>query len=98
MNEQIPGITRRDLEAYVCDTLDPMAAEVVVAYLAGNPDLRWQLMQDRSARRRLRDRFSPVLQEPIPERMLTLIRLAGTHRTDNTGAASASGGIGQAEK
>ncbi|WP_448208263.1 hypothetical protein [Azospirillum sp. sgz302134] len=96
MNEQTPGITRRDLEAYVCDTLDPTATEVVVAYLAGNPDLRWQLMQDRSARRRLRDRFSPVLQEPIPERMLTLIRLAGTHH--KTGAASASGGIGQAEK
>ncbi|MGQ9369225.1 anti-sigma factor family protein [Azospirillum sp. ST 5-10] len=74
MNEQTPIMSRQHLDDYVAGKLDAASVELVEAYLADNPEVATKIRQDQAVRERLRKMFAPVLAEPIPERLLEILR------------------------
>jgi anti-sigma factor RsiW len=69
MNDQLPTeIT--DLHAYVDEQLSPESRRRVEEWLASNPEAKRQAADYALIRDGLRGLYAPVLEEPIPERML----------------------------
>lgn len=60
--------------AYVDGELDPADAARVEAAIAGDPDLAAAVARHRALRRRLGAAYAPVLDEPVPERLLAAAR------------------------
>jgi hypothetical protein len=70
--------------AYVDGELDEKARAAMDAALARDPELARRVARHRALRDRLRGEFAPVLQEPVPERLLVAARgAAGRPRPTN---------------
>ena len=69
MKDQLPTEIA-DLHAYVDEQLSPEARRRVEERLATNPEAKRQAADYALIRDGLRELYAPVLQEPIPERML----------------------------
>jgi hypothetical protein len=66
--------------AYVDGELDADARAAIEAAMATDPDLARRIAQHETLRRRLRGTFAPVLEEPLPERLLATARGEAQHR------------------
>lgn len=77
-------ITAEMLMAYVDGELDPAAADHVKKAIAADPGLKAQAESARALRNRLRQAYAPVLDEPIPDRLLRAARAPGTDETVHT--------------
>lgn len=69
MKEQLPT-EMADLHAYVDDQLSPESRRRVEEWLAGKPEAKRQVADYAMIRDGLRGLYDPVLEEPIPRRML----------------------------
>ncbi len=67
-------ITDEQLMAYADDELGADDAARVEAAIAAEPALADVVARHRALRRELRDAFAPSLDEPVPERLLALLR------------------------
>ena len=67
------NISREELMAYADGELDQESRARIEQELATNPELASQLEQHRALRARLRTEFDPILHEPIPERLQSLV-------------------------
>ncbi len=76
MSERTPEITRQDLDDYASGKLDAANAGPVESYLAKNPQIAAQIRQDQVVRERLREMFAPVLSDPVPDRLLNVLKSA----------------------
>lgn len=66
------------LMAYADEQLDPQGRAQVEAAMAADPLLADKVSQHRALRARLRRTFDRVLEEPVPERLLSCARTAPT--------------------
>jgi anti-sigma factor RsiW len=66
-------ITEMDLHAYVDKLLPEARRAEVEAYLANNPEEAERLQAYQAQNLALKDLFNPLLDEPIPEKMLALV-------------------------
>lgn len=71
------------LMAYADGELDAATRAAVETALAGDPDLARRVAQHRALRERLRGAFDPVLEEPLPERLLSAARAGPVAHTGN---------------
>ena len=62
------------LMAYVDGELDDAARTAIEVALAADADLAKRIAQHRALRSRLHNAFDPVLEEPVPERLLAAAR------------------------
>lgn len=67
-------IEEETLMAYVDGELDPASAARVEAALADDPELAAAVARERALRQRLRSAFDPIVDEPIPERLIAAAR------------------------
>ncbi|WP_368562848.1 anti-sigma factor [Pseudoxanthomonas sp. UTMC 1351] len=67
-------IAEETLMAYVDGELDSVAAARVEAALADDPELAAAVARERALRQRLRSAFDPVVEEPVPERLIAAAR------------------------
>jgi hypothetical protein len=67
-------IEEETLMAYVDGELDPASAARVEAALADDPELAAAVAHERALRQRLRSAFDPIIDEPIPERLIAAAR------------------------
>lgn len=75
MSRQFPaGISEEDLSAYVDDRLDPERRAAIDAALRSDPELARTVAELRSQDEQLRAMAAGVLHEPVPERLLAVIR------------------------
>ena len=65
-------ITEMDLHAYVDKLLPEARRAEVEVYLANNPEEAERLQAYQAQNLALKDLFNPLLDEPIPEKMLSL--------------------------
>jgi hypothetical protein len=79
-------IEEETLMAYVDGELDPANAARVEAALADDPELAAAVARERALRQRLRSAFDPVVEEPVPERLIAAAR--GEKPLSQTAAAS----------
>lgn len=80
------SVTREELAAFADGQLDePRRAEVAKA-VAADPALRAEVAQHRAVRARLAAHFSPILDEPVPERLTALLGGGGPKVADFTAA------------
>lgn len=70
-------ISDETLMAYADGELDPGERAKVEAEAAASPDIAARLAQHRRLAERLRETFDPVLEEPVPGRLATLVRQGG---------------------
>lgn len=82
------------LMAYVDGELDAVARTAIEVALAADPVLAKRVAQHRALRSRLHDAFDPVLEEPVPERLLATAR--GTQASARFGGVVALRRIGRA--
>ena len=73
MNSNLP-ITETDLHAFVDGQLTPERQHEIAAYLASRPDEAQRVDSYRVQKRELRALFDPVLDEPVPARLLRAAR------------------------
>jgi negative regulator of sigma E activity len=66
--------TDETVMAYVDGELDEKARAEMDAALATDPELARRVARHRALRDRLRGEFAPVLQEPVPERLVVAVR------------------------
>jgi hypothetical protein len=72
------------LSAYADGEVDAATRAALEAALATDPQLAQRVAHHRALRARVRDAFTPVLEEPVPERLLATVRGAGPgQRTGN---------------
>lgn len=72
------------LSAYADGELDAATRAALEAALATDPQLAQRVARHRALRARVRDAFTPVLAEPVPERLLASVRgAAPAQRTGN---------------
>ncbi len=62
------------LMAYADDELDPRTRAQVDAAIASNPDIAGRIAQHRALRQRVQSAFNTTLAEPVPERLLKVVR------------------------
>lgn len=67
-------ITDEQLMAYADGELDAAAAAGVEAAITADPALAEAVARHRALRRQLREAFAPALDEPVPERLMALVR------------------------
>lgn len=67
-------LSRETIAAYADGELDGKAAREVEAAIAAYPELQAQVDAHRTLKGRLSAHFAPVVDQPIPERFLELIR------------------------
>ncbi|MET0279820.1 MAG: hypothetical protein ABW278_01675 [Steroidobacteraceae bacterium] len=72
MNTAPDVVTDELLYAFLDGELDPAARSRVMAAIDADPALAQRVTQRRALRQMLRAQFDPVLEEPIPSRLLTL--------------------------
>ncbi len=70
------NITDETLMAYVDDELDADARAAVETAMASNPDVARRVARQQELRGRMRAAFDGVLDEPVPERLITAARRA----------------------
>lgn len=75
-------ITDQQLMAYADGELDAAAAAEVDAAIAADPPLGEAVARHRALRRQLRDAFAPALDEPVPERLMALVRAPAAPTAD----------------
>lgn len=72
------------LMAYADDELDTHARAAVEAAMASDPEIARRIAQHRALRGRVHSAFDKVLDEPVPERLLQVVRSApAAHRGSN---------------
>src|ERR1700736_4408975 len=72
------------LMAYADGELDPATRAAVEAAMAGDPQLAQRVARHQRLRTRLSGAFDPVLDEPLPQRLLNTVRSAPANaRADN---------------
>ena len=71
------------LMAYVDDQLDTQTRASVEAAMATDPDLARRIEGYRALDGKLRSAFDPVVQEPVPERLLAAARATPAERQGN---------------
>src|SRR5215472_5681215 len=71
------------LSAYADGEVDAVTRAALEAALANDPQLALRVARHRALRARVRDAFTPVLEEPVPERLLASVR--GTAPGERTG-------------
>ena len=62
------------LSAYADGEVDAVTRAALEAALANDPQLALRVARHRALRARVRDAFTPVLEEPVPERLLASVR------------------------
>jgi len=62
------------LSAYADGEVDAATRAALEAALATDPQLAQRVAHHRALRARVRDAFTPVLEEPVPERLLATVR------------------------
>jgi len=62
------------LSAYADGEVDAATRAALEAALATDPQLAQRVAHQRALRARVRDAFTPVLEEPVPERLLASVR------------------------
>lgn len=67
-------VSREELAAFADGELAPPRAAEVAAAVAADPALAEQLRAHRALRERLGARFAPILDEPLPERLVAPLR------------------------
>lgn len=82
------------LMAYVDGELDAAARTAIETAMATDADLAQRVAQHRALRSRLHNAFDPVLEEPVPERLLAAAR--GTSTSARSGRVVALRRIGRA--
>lgn len=70
MNSEEPTITEADLHAYVDGQLSGERCRAIEAHLARRPEEAQRLKHYRTQKQELRSLFDPVLDEPLPERLV----------------------------
>ncbi len=70
MTKEMPNITDEDLHGFVDGRLDAARHADVAAYLAEHPDIAEEGQGYKDLNAALRARYEPVLDEPIPARLL----------------------------
>lgn len=80
MTRSSRSISEVDLHAYVDGQLDADRSREVEAFLLRNPDTAAEVSRYRAINAGLHDLFDPVLEEPIPERLLAARQPARGHR------------------
>ena len=76
--------------AYVDGELDPRARAEVEAAMQSDPQFAKRVAQYRELRARIQSAYSPALAEPVPDRLLAVLRQAGTSKVvDLQGARAA---------
>ena len=78
MNQQ-PPLTEAALQAYVDEQLSVERRREIESYLATRPDEAERLASYRAHKRELRALFDPVLDEPVPARVLRAARPPRAH-------------------
>jgi hypothetical protein len=81
MNEMRTGaaaVHAEDVYAYVDGELDAAARAAFEARLAQDPALSQALLREQRLRHTLADTFAPVLDEPLPDRLTTLLQPTAT--------------------
>ncbi|WP_029014169.1 anti-sigma factor family protein [Niveispirillum irakense] len=73
-------LTMNDINAYMDGALSPSARREVEAALAADPAARELLNRYRRNADALHQLYDPVLEEPVPEKMLSLLRRHGSPR------------------
>jgi len=73
-------LSEETLMAYVDGELDLQTREQVEIALASDPEAARRVATQRALRGTLRAAFDPVLQEPVPTRLVSLVRTSGTPR------------------
>src|SRR5512146_557055 len=73
MSSELP-ITEADLQAYIDGRLVQGRRAEIEAWLATRPDEAERIAQVRSQRDSLRALYHPVLEEPVPERLVSVAR------------------------
>lgn len=68
------------LMAYVDDELDEPTRASVEAARASDPEIAHRISQQQALRERLHAAFDPLLEEPVPTRLLDLLREPPAHR------------------
>ena len=68
------------LNAYADGELDAATHAAVEAAMAGDPQLAQRIAAHRALRAQLQQAFSPVLAEPVPERLLASVRGASARQ------------------
>ena len=66
------------LSAYADGEVDAATRAALEAALATDPQLAQRVARQRALRARVRDAFTPVLEEPVPERLLASVRGAAS--------------------
>src|SRR5687768_338859 len=67
-------IAEETLMAYVDGELDAASVARIEAALADDPDLAAVIARERALRQRLRSAFDPIVDEPVPERLIAAAR------------------------
>jgi hypothetical protein len=67
-------IAEETLMAYVDGELDAASAARVEAALVDDPELAAAIARERALRQRLRTAFDPIVEEPVPERLIAAAR------------------------
>jgi anti-sigma factor RsiW len=91
-----PPITEADLHAWVDGQLSGERAREIEAYLSTRPDAAERLEAYRAQKRELHALFDPVLDEPLPERVLAAARPPARSRARAVAAAVAIALVGGA--
>jgi len=68
-----PHISQESLFAYVDNELDSEAAAKIEAAMAADPELASLIEEHRALRALLGSAYSPILQEPIPSRLMAAV-------------------------
>lgn len=87
MTQDTPG--EDDLQAWVDGRLDTDRARAVTTWLDANPGEKARLAAYRQQNALLHDLFDPVLEEPLPDRLLPARVRSGTRRVRALAAAAA---------
>jgi hypothetical protein len=75
------NLSEETLMAYVDGELDVQTREQVEIALASDPEAARRVAAQRALRSTLRAGFDPVLDEPVPARLLSLVRASGAPAT-----------------
>ena len=63
-----------DLSSFIDRELDPIQYALMVRLINNNPDLFASFVLYRRQMQSLRNLYDPILSEPVPERLLDIIR------------------------
>jgi hypothetical protein len=84
------SISNETLMAYVDSELDAATRAEVEAAMRRDPEIEQRIAEYRGLRAKLKAAYEPALAEPVPARLLDILR------ADNAGGTAAAGGPGRA--